>query len=39
MSVFIFPIRSISWQIGIPVIVAIVGGIILKTKLAARRSR
>ena len=31
--------RFIPWTIGVPMIVAILGGIVLKTKLAARGNR
>jgi hypothetical protein len=34
MFALIFPFQAISWPIGVPLIVAVIGGIVLKTKLA-----
>ncbi len=34
MLAFIFPFQSIPWTVGVPFVVVVIGGIILKTKLA-----
>jgi hypothetical protein len=36
MLAFILPFQSIPWNIGVPFIALVIGGIILKTKLAGR---
>jgi hypothetical protein len=37
MAAFIFPFLSIPWTIGVPFILLVVGGIVVKTKLAEKR--